>query len=44
VENTGNGKLYCLTTMMPNEGFAELIRAGIPVELDEEDIAVFGGL
>ena len=44
VENTGDGKLYCLTTMMPNEGFAELIRAGIPVELDEEDIAVFGGL
>jgi hypothetical protein len=26
--------------MVPNEDFAELIRSGIPVELDEEDIAV----
>ncbi len=44
VENTGDGKLYCLTTMMPNEGFAELIRKGTPVALDVEDIAVFGGM
>jgi hypothetical protein len=26
--------------MVPNEGFAELIRSGTPVELDEEDLAV----
>jgi hypothetical protein len=26
--------------MMPNEGFAELIRSGEPVELDEEDLRV----
>ena len=43
VENTGAGKLYALTTMVPNEGFAELIHAGIPVELDAEDIAVLTG-
>jgi mannose-6-phosphate isomerase-like protein (cupin superfamily) len=43
VENTGPGKLYCLTFMAPNEGFAELIRAGLPVELAEEDLAVITG-
>ncbi len=43
VENTGTGKLYCLTTMMPNEGFAELIRNGMPVELTAGDIAVIAG-
>ena len=40
VENTGPGKLYCLTMMTPNEGFAELIRAGTPVALTTEDRAV----
>jgi mannose-6-phosphate isomerase-like protein (cupin superfamily) len=43
VENTGPGKLYCLTMMTPNEGFAELIRAGTPVELTEADRAVITG-
>ncbi len=43
VENTGSGKLYCLTTMIPNEGFAELIRSGTPVTLDEGDRFVLGG-
>lgn len=42
VENTGKGKLYTLTMMCPNEGFAELIRAGVPVELDDEDRKVLG--
>jgi mannose-6-phosphate isomerase-like protein (cupin superfamily) len=40
IENTGAGKLYTLTFMVPNEGFAELIRAGQPVTLDAEDLAV----
>jgi mannose-6-phosphate isomerase-like protein (cupin superfamily) len=40
IRNTGSGKLYCLTVMTPNEGFAELIRNGEPVELDEEDLRV----
>jgi mannose-6-phosphate isomerase-like protein (cupin superfamily) len=43
VENTGPGKLYCLTMMTPNEGFAELIRAGTPVELTAEDRSVITG-
>jgi len=44
VENTGAGKLYCLTMMTPNEGFAELIRGGTPVTLTDEDRAVIGGV
>jgi mannose-6-phosphate isomerase-like protein (cupin superfamily) len=43
IENTGAGKLYTLTFMVPNEGFAELIRAGQPVTLDDEDLAVLRG-
>jgi hypothetical protein len=30
--------------MIPNEDFSELIRSGIPVELDAEDITVLGRL
>jgi mannose-6-phosphate isomerase-like protein (cupin superfamily) len=44
LENTGAGKLYTLTVMTPNEGFSELIRRGRPVELDDEDRRVLGGL
>jgi mannose-6-phosphate isomerase-like protein (cupin superfamily) len=43
VRNTGAGKLYCLTLMVPNEGFAELIRNGEPVALGADDIAVLTG-
>lgn len=43
VENTGTEKLYCLTFMTPNEGFAELIRVGTPVALTDEDRAVIMG-
>jgi mannose-6-phosphate isomerase-like protein (cupin superfamily) len=42
IENTGPGKLYVLTVMTPNEDFAELIRGGDPVELDDEDRKVLG--
>jgi mannose-6-phosphate isomerase-like protein (cupin superfamily) len=38
--NTGAGRLYALCIMVPNEDFAELIRSGIPAELDAEDMAV----
>ncbi len=44
VENTGSSKLYCLTIMMPNDGFAELIRAGQPAPIDDEDWAVIRAL
>jgi mannose-6-phosphate isomerase-like protein (cupin superfamily) len=40
IENTGSGRLYALCIMVPNEHFAEMIRSGIEVELDEEDLAV----
>jgi mannose-6-phosphate isomerase-like protein (cupin superfamily) len=40
IENTGAGKLYTLTVMAPNEGFAELIRGGERVELDADDIRI----
>jgi mannose-6-phosphate isomerase-like protein (cupin superfamily) len=40
IRNTGNGRLYALCIMVPNEDFAELIRSGTPVELDEEDMRV----
>ena len=43
VENTGPGKLYCLTMMTSNEGFAELIRGGTPVELSDEDRRIIAG-
>ncbi|PSB61469.1 hypothetical protein DSM107010_53870 [Chroococcidiopsis cubana SAG 39.79] len=40
IENISSGRLYTLCIMVPNEHFAELIRSGIEVELDEEDLAV----
>lgn len=42
LENTGSGRLYTLCIMVPNEDFVELIRSGIPAELDEEDLKVLG--
>jgi mannose-6-phosphate isomerase-like protein (cupin superfamily) len=43
IENTGTRKLYTLTFMVPNEGFAEAIRAGQRVTLDDEDLEVLRG-
>ena len=40
IENTGATRLYVLSIMVPNEDFAELIRSGTPVDLDEEDLKV----
>ncbi|MCA1994522.1 MAG: cupin domain-containing protein [Coleofasciculus sp. S288] len=40
IRNTGQGRLYALCFMVPNEDFAELIRSGTSVELDEEDLRV----
>lgn len=42
IENTGAGKLYTLTMMVPNEEFAELIRHGTKVPIDAEDRAALG--
>ncbi|MCA3246799.1 MAG: cupin domain-containing protein [Tagaea sp.] len=43
VHNTGSGKLYTLTVMVPNEDFAELIRNGTRVELDAADRRAIAG-
>jgi mannose-6-phosphate isomerase-like protein (cupin superfamily) len=43
IENTGSQRLYCMTVMVPNQDFAELIRTGEPVALDDEDQAVLFG-
>ena len=40
IMNTGAGRMYALCTMIPNDGFAELIRQGVPAQLDDEDYAV----
>lgn len=42
VRNTGATRLYCLTTMVPDEDFARLITSGVPDALDEEDFAALG--
>ncbi len=44
VENPGPRRLYCLTLMTPDEGFAAMIRNGTPWPMDEEDLAVLRGL
>ncbi len=44
IRNIGDSRLYTLTIMIPNEDFSELIRSGIPVELDAEDMTVLGRL
>jgi quercetin dioxygenase-like cupin family protein len=44
IENVGQGRLYCLTFMAPDDSFAALIRGGEPVALDAEDLAVIGGI
>ncbi len=43
IENTGSERLYCLTVMVPNEGFAEMIRNGQPMTLDRSDRTVIAG-
>jgi len=42
VRNTGQTRLYCLTTMVPDEDFAKLITSGVPDVLDAQDYAALG--
>jgi oxalate decarboxylase/phosphoglucose isomerase-like protein (cupin superfamily) len=44
VRNTGESRLYVLTTMIPDEQFSQLIKSGPAASLDEEDLAVLRGL
>lgn len=43
IENPGPGRLYCMTVMVPNDNFAELIRSGQEVAIDDEDWRVLSG-
>jgi mannose-6-phosphate isomerase-like protein (cupin superfamily) len=43
IANTGPDRLYTLTVMIPNEGFAELIRSGLKASLDGRDLAALTG-
>lgn len=43
VRNTGKGRLYVLTTMVPDEKFSDLIKNGPPAELDAEDLRALRG-
>ncbi|NEP57281.1 MAG: cupin domain-containing protein [Symploca sp. SIO2G7] len=43
IRNTSHERLYLLCFMVPNENFAELIRSGTPVELDQDDLRVLAG-
>jgi mannose-6-phosphate isomerase-like protein (cupin superfamily) len=40
IRNTGPGRLYAITTMLPDHGFAELITNGPADRLDAADLAV----
>ncbi|MEL6501906.1 MAG: cupin domain-containing protein [Cyanobacteria bacterium J06629_2] len=40
LKNTGSERLYALCMMVPNENFSELIRNGIPANLDQQDLEV----
>jgi mannose-6-phosphate isomerase-like protein (cupin superfamily) len=40
VSNSGSSRLYLLSIMVPNEDFIELVRNGIPVDLDETDLRI----
>ncbi|MBB6732034.1 cupin domain-containing protein [Cohnella zeiphila] len=44
VRNTGLGRLYVLTTMVPDEKFSDLIKSGPEATLDEEDLRVLKGI
>ncbi|QGQ98334.1 cupin domain-containing protein [Paenibacillus psychroresistens] len=44
VRNTGTGRLYVLTTMIPDEKFTDLIKSGPKASLDEADLLVLRGI
>lgn len=42
ITNTGAGRLYAITTMLPDAGFAAMVTAGPVAALDGADLAVLG--
>ncbi len=43
IVNDGQERLYAITTMTPDDGFAALIERGQPADLDASDLAVLTG-
>ncbi len=43
IVNNSAAKLYAITTMHPDHGFAELVEAGTPAGYDDEDLDVIRG-
>ncbi len=43
IQNTGASRLYAITTMSPDAGFADLIISGTPSNFDPEDLIVISG-
>lgn len=39
IRNTGGGRMYSITLMSPDDGFADLVRRGPLAETDDEDRA-----
>ena len=37
IRNTGTGRMYSITLMSPDDGFADLVRRGPVAETDDED-------
>jgi mannose-6-phosphate isomerase-like protein (cupin superfamily) len=44
IRNTGEGRMYSLTLMCPDDGFADLIRRGSLAPVDDEDRSILAGL
>ncbi|ERJ19618.1 oxalate decarboxylase protein [Salinisphaera shabanensis E1L3A] len=44
IQNTGSERLYMMCLMVPDDAFGDLIRSGVPAELDDEDRRVLSGL
>jgi len=40
IRNTGSGRLYAITTMLPDHGFAEFVAAGPRAGFADEDLAL----
>jgi hypothetical protein len=43
IRNTGAGRMYSITLMSPDDGFADLVRRGPLAETDDEDRAALAG-
>lgn len=43
IRNTGPGRLYAITTMTPDDGFAAFVERGPRSDFDADDLAVLDG-